>query len=438
MSNRHQRLRVLISAYACQPGKGSEFGVGWNQVQQTARFNDVWVITRSAHREAIEGELRRHANPCVHWVYFDFPRCARLWKHTLSIRLYYYLWQFGAYFIARGLHRRIGFDIAHHVTFVNYSSPTFLALLPVPFVWGPVGGGESSPKTFRTTFDSRGRSLELFRDFARRAGEFDPFVRLTARRAALALATTRETEDRMVRMGCRNTAVMSEAGLSRDDLTALGAIPLPESNLPFRVVTVARLLYWKGQELALRAFAEFHQNFFESEYWIIGEGTDRLRLEQISQSLKLRKSVVFLGRMSRREVFDRMTHCHAVLFPSLHDSGGWACLEAMAARRPVICLDLGGPGLQITSDVGIKIPALSPAQAIADLADALRWLATDRKTRMEMGERGRARVERHFNWDKKGVEFADLYGAIVNTPSERGYPGEFFGRELLPDRYEIL
>src|SRR2546430_4418443 len=41
--------------------------------------------------------------------------------------------------------------------------------------------------------------------------------------------------------------------------------------------------------------------------------------------------------------------------PSLHDSGGWVCLEAMAAGRPVICLDLGGPGYQVTEESGIKI-----------------------------------------------------------------------------------
>ena len=39
-------MRVLLSAYACEPGKGSEAGVGWNSLRQVARYHDVWVLTR--------------------------------------------------------------------------------------------------------------------------------------------------------------------------------------------------------------------------------------------------------------------------------------------------------------------------------------------------------------------------------------------------------
>ena len=51
------RLRVLISAYACEPGKGSEPEVGWQWALQMARFHDVTVLTRTNNREAIEKEL---------------------------------------------------------------------------------------------------------------------------------------------------------------------------------------------------------------------------------------------------------------------------------------------------------------------------------------------------------------------------------------------
>src|SRR5215467_11437860 len=95
------RSRVLISAYGCEPGQGSEFGVGWNQVQQSARFSDVWVITRASHRSVIEAGLKNQANPHVRWMYFDFPGCARPMKYTFLIRAYYYAWQLGAYFVAR-------------------------------------------------------------------------------------------------------------------------------------------------------------------------------------------------------------------------------------------------------------------------------------------------------------------------------------------------
>lgn len=415
MSDGSKRLRVLISAYGCQPGKGSEFGVGWNQVEQSARFNDVWVITRAAHRTAIEDELKLRPIPGVQWVYFDLPGCVRLWKSAYVVRLYYYVWQLAVYFVARRLHRRVQFDVAHHVTFVTYSFPSFLAFLPIPYIWGPVGGGESAPEEFRKRLPTSGRFLEFLREFARDLGEFDPLVRMTAKRSALALGTTRETEARLMRIGCRNTAVMPAVALPATELEMLGKIRVPDLDRPFRIFTVGRLLHWKGHELALRAFAKFHERVPASEYWIIGEGRDRRRLERLCRELRLTTSVAFLGRMSRAEVFEKVAQCHVMLFPSLHDSGGWVCLEAMAAKRPVVCLDLGGPALQVTSEVGIKVPAATPELAVADLAEALEELARNPQRRMRLGERSRTRVDRDFNWSKKGAEFAALYTSVART-----------------------
>ena len=115
--------------------------------------------------------------------------------------LYYYLWQMGIYFLAKRLHREVGFDLVHHVTFVNYWMPSFLALLPVPFVWGPVGGGESAPRAFFRTFSLRGRMYEYLRNLARFVGEHDPFTRLTAQKATIALATTSESATRLRCLG---------------------------------------------------------------------------------------------------------------------------------------------------------------------------------------------------------------------------------------------
>ena len=58
-------------------------------------------------------------------------------------------------------------------------------------------------------------------------------------------------------------------------------------------------------------------------------------------------------------------------------SGGWTCLEAMAAGRPVVCLDLGGPATQVTEETGIKVPAPVPNQAVSGLAEAMTRLARD-------------------------------------------------------------
>ncbi len=50
-------MKVLVSAYACEPGKGSEPGAGWNWVVAAARQHELCVLTRANNRESIEAAL---------------------------------------------------------------------------------------------------------------------------------------------------------------------------------------------------------------------------------------------------------------------------------------------------------------------------------------------------------------------------------------------
>jgi len=405
-------LRILISAYACEPEKGSEPGVGWNWVLQISRFHELWVITRANNQELIEKAMATKPLPNVHWVYFDLPRWARFWKKgERGVHLYYYLWQIGAYFVVRKLHRSVGFNFVHHVTFVNYWMPSFLVLLPIPFIWGPVGGGESAPRSFWRCFSLRGKAYEFLRDLVRSLAQLDPFVRLAARRAAVGLATTPQTEERLRALGCRQVLVFSEAGVPRRDIKELGALPIREGS-PVRFLSLGRLLHWKGFELSLRAFARFARRYPASEYWIVGDGPERRRLEKLAQNLGLTGKVRFWGMIPRSEVLGKLAACDVLVHPSLHDSGGWVCLEAMAAGRPVICLDLGGPALQVTEDTGIKVPATLPEQVVSALAAAFYKLASDPELRARLNLGARKRVEEHFNWEKKGLFMTKLYESL--------------------------
>jgi glycosyltransferase involved in cell wall biosynthesis len=408
---------VLISAYACEPDKGSEPGVGWTWALQISRWHEVWVITRANNRGSIEKALAARPMPNVHWVYFDLPRWAAFWKKgRRGGHAYYYLWQLGAYFVARKLHREVGFDLVHHVTFVNYWLPTFLALLPVPFVWGPVGGGESAPRGFRRCFSLRGKVFELLRDLARRLGELDPFVRLTAQRARVGLATTEETALRLRELGCRKVMVLSQVCMPSEVIARLDAFPVRQSG-PFRLVSIGNLLHWKGFELGLRAFARFQLWAPAAEYWIIGDGPEKKDLAKLAERLGVAERVTFLGAIPRQQVLEKLAECDVLLHPSLHDSGGWVCVEAMAAGRPVVCLDLGGPTVQVTEQTGIKVPAISPEQAVRDLAMAMLHLAQDPDTKARMSKASRRRVEEQFAWTSKGDRLRQIYEGTV-TPAE--------------------
>lgn len=408
-------LKILMSAYACEPGVGSEPGVGWKIAKEMSGRHEVWVITRTNNGPVIGTELSRDPAPNLHFVYFDLPSWARWWKRGLrGVQLYYYLWQIGAYFVARRLRRQVDFDLAQHVTFVKYWSPSFLALLPVPFVWGPVGGGESAPEALRRDVSLRGKAYEMLRNAARRIGEQDPFVKLSARRSAVALATTEETAVRLRGLGARNVKLFSQLGASGEELGQLGrhatnrrVIARVTNAATIRFLSIGRLLHWKGFHLGLSAFER--AGIPGSEYWVVGDGPEQERLAALAEGLGVADRVRFLGDLPREEVFRRLGECDVLVHPSLHDSGGMVCLEAMGIGRPVICLDLGGPAVQVTAETGFKVPAAGPEETVRGLAGAMVRLASDPDLRARMGRAARRRVEEHFSWERKGGQIDGFY-----------------------------
>jgi glycosyltransferase involved in cell wall biosynthesis len=407
------RPRVLLSAYACEPVKGSEPGVGWNWARQLSQFAEVWVLTRANNRSSIEAAVAEHPLPHVQFVYYDLPRWMSFWKsRSRGVHAYYYLWQVGAYFVARNLHRDVSFQLVHHATFASCWFPSFMVFLPAPFVWGPVGGAESTPGSFWNSFSIRGKVYEILRDLSSWRGQCDPFVRATARRAAFALATTPETEKQLRVLGCAHTAVLSLAAIGDEEIRMLAHIPVRTSG-PFRVFSTGRLLHWKGFHLGIAAFARFHHTNPESEYWLIGDGPERQRLEKLACDLSVAEHVHFCGELPRAEALQKIAACDVMVQPSLHDSSGWASIEAMAAGRAVICLDAGGLALQVDEGNGVKIPAVSPSQAVDAIAIALEGLAGNLELRLQYGRAGRARVAAEFNWARKAQEIRRFYDHVL-------------------------
>ena len=67
-------MKILISAYSCEPGRGSERGVGWNVAREVARSHEVWVLTRPEDsKEENAAELAANPVTNLHYVYFTLP-----------------------------------------------------------------------------------------------------------------------------------------------------------------------------------------------------------------------------------------------------------------------------------------------------------------------------------------------------------------------------
>ncbi|MBK8019900.1 MAG: glycosyltransferase family 4 protein [Chloroflexi bacterium] len=412
-----RRLKILISAYACVPGMSSEPGVGWLSVGQAARRHEVWVLTNGEFKEEIEQELALNPMPNVHWIFVDVPsRLTSFWKKgERGRRIHYNLWQYWAYRAAKELHQIERFDVVHHVTFVSYWTPSYLSLLDAPFIWGPVGGGDSTPFSYYSTLSWKSRIAEVIRDVFRGVSEIiDPFIAMTARRAAVALATTEGTAKKMRRLGARNVGIMNEAALTMETIETVQK-PNRHGQKPFRVISIGRLIGWKGYHLGVEAVVKMHQQFPDVEYHILGTGVEADRLKAQIAALGAESYIHLDGYLSRDEVLQKLLDCNVLLHPSLHDSGSWVCMEAMAAGLPVVCLRLGGPATIVDDESGFRPSGENPQRSIDEMAEALVTLAHNPELAARMGEAARRRIHEHFTWPKKGDIYDQIYRELVKT-----------------------
>ena len=309
--------------------------------------------------------------------------------------------------MARRLHRRVRFDLFHHLTYENdWMASIIGALLPVPYVRGPGGGAHRIPKPFLKGFGLRGRLAELRRSFGQWVFRHDPFFVLSQQRARVILACSREAVEGVPARWRHKVQLLSVNGISSRELTPPQQQTRSEK---FTVLSAGRLVPLKGFDLALRAFKTLAEKHPEAGFTIVGKGPELNRLESLIHELGLEKQARIESWMARERLLASMRSCDVFLFASLRDGGGLVVVEAMASGKPVVCLDLGGPGLHVNEECGFKVPARNPDQAVRDMAVALEKLASNRNLCAQMGRAAFERARQVYDWDRVSERIIEAY-----------------------------
>jgi glycosyltransferase involved in cell wall biosynthesis len=191
--------------------------------------------------------------------------------------------------------------------------------------------------------------------------------------------------------------------------------PRPPRHGPLKLLYVGNLLALKGIDLAIEAFAA---SGIDATFALVGAGSYLKAAKKLAADLGLQTKVTFLGRLPREQVLKMYPDYDIFVFPSLHDTGGYAVIEAMFNELPVICLDCGGPAVAVQAGCGVKVPLGSRAQVISGLASALRSYAEDRAALLEHGRAARRMILRSYDWDRKGEEMNRCYLRAVGRTEE--------------------
>ena len=420
-------MNVLISAYACNPlatedSYPGEAILGWNLVRQLSRRHRLWVITRAYNFEAIERAQKNGEAAQAVFHYLSLPKAfSGLLRNFFGFRVYYLFWQIQAYRFARRLHRKVGFDVFHQITFNNDWMPSFIgALLPIPFLWGPVGGGQRIPPGLFKELDFKNRALERARMLGQWFWRHNYFRKRGARRAAAILVCNQETKQKLLPHS-RSIFFFPVNGISPDDFCQESGPGLhPEGR--FRILFAGRLDPIKGLGLGLRAFEIFKGKFPRAVLEIVGSGPEEIQLKKFVAARGMQSNVRFIPWLPRPELFRKMEQCDIFLFPSLRDGGGAVVVEAMSAGKPVIGLDSGGPGFHIRPEWGIKILPRNPGQVVRDMAESMEKLCLDEGLRSRLGRAARRRAGEFYVWDRLGQRLFDIYGEALPPDMDESSP----------------
>lgn len=389
-------MKIFLNAYACEPNKGSEPGVGWHWAIELSKdkSKEVHVLTRANNKGVID-EFWSHQNKPdnLFFHYYDLPP-VWIWlkHHGLPVNIYYSMWLFGAGRCVKSLNDRIHFDLAHHLTFGVFRDAPFLCGLKIPYVIGPVGGGEYTPKSLMCLHGTlKDRMTEIVRKFVNKVALLNPFFYLAYKKASLILTKTDETKKALGYTSFKKNAVTSlEIGI--DKINVDNSIKRNKHVFLY----VGRFIYWKGIVLTLISFKDYHDRFDnDAHLMLIGKGNLRTKIEQFAIANNLTDKITIIDWINQKDLLYYYQSCGVMLFPSLHDSSGNVVLEAMSCGMPVVSLDCGGPAVVLGRNLKslvVNVDDRSVSQVAFAISERLNTVVFDDDTYQSISEKCVARA----------------------------------------------
>lgn len=402
-------MRILLSAYACEPNRGSEPGFGWNWAYYLAKGgNEVFLLTRVHAQEVIEKELLNQHIPNLHIYYIDIPHWIKPFLvGKASIYFHYFIWQKQAYLFSRQLIER--FDITHHVTWGSLHGGSELWKLAKPFIFGPIGGGQVAPKAFLKYFGKEQFWERLRTLFTHNITIFFPRVTKTISNSRLVLVSNNETLSLVKSMHAKHTRLFLDSGLPQDFIPRIR--PLHEPDEKLKILWVGRVYPRKGLELVFEVLQHVNIPF---EFNIIGDGPWGYKIPIWIKSYNLNDKVHWFGSLDWNDLKKKYTNNDVFFFTSLRETFGSQFLEAMAYGLPIITLNQSGARDFIPDDAGIKVDVSTPEETSRLLAEAIERLWYMPELRKQMGKVA-YQFAKNQTWNNKVADMENIYKGILKN-----------------------
>ena len=391
----------MVSAYACEPGYGTEIGVGWHWILEMSKHFEVWVLTRQSNKDNIEDWIfENHFDRDIHFVYYDLPEKLRFWKKGLrGVRTYYCLWQRLTNKIIKKTMIENDIKVYHLLTYGNSLWPASRYGMKQTFIWGPTGGVDTIPKDYSKHYPAKARFVEFVRRSIVRCLKINIGFKKRCKNADLILCKSYGMYNNIPKV------YQDKACLFTDVAVELKNSSQSNNGDVTKYLAVGRLDAWRVFDVLIEAFAKAVRENEKIRLEIVGDGKDRKRLEKLIEDNDMETHIRMCGQLSMKEYETKVAESDVIVNPSLKEGAVTVAFDSLAMEKPLIGIDTGGYTRYFDESRSKIIKLARRNTTINRLSEAIVEM-TDKNLRNQMI--GQIKIDKQkYTWDKKGLEIRD-------------------------------
>jgi glycosyltransferase involved in cell wall biosynthesis len=197
-------------------------------------------------------------------------------------------------------------------------------------------------------------------------------------------------------------------GIDQRAFTHPGPDPFPHVRGRPRVVFVGRIVWPKGPETLIRAFAQLQTPGVR--LLLVGDGPQRARCERLARQLGVAERIHVTGFIAHDRVPAVLTSADLLVLPSVYEELGTVLVEALHAGLPVIASRVGGiPEVVGDNETGLLVPPGDPGA----LARAIDTVLGEPELARRLAANGR-RLAPRYDLDRVAGQVADLYAQVIS------------------------
>ncbi len=399
-------MKILYIAYSCSPCNGSEDKIGWNVPFESAKENEVYVITLIEQKKYIDEYLSKNPVKNLHFAYIDIPSFyKKIFKGSL-FSLRFGMYNRRAFKEAKKLCAENDIRLIHQVTPIEFRAiGDYGKIKNVKYVVGPIGAAQVIPKPLKD-YEKGHRFIEFSRSVANKWAKFNLKVTKKLSRCETVLFANNETKDYLMPLVKNNYSVITDVGVNESEIALTPQSKEEKDGVEF--LYAGRLIYWKGLSFLFDALELLPENA-NYQLKIVGDGRDLGTLKaRCESSNKLKSHVVFFGKVPFEKMNEKYRSADAFVFPTLRDTSGMVVIEALSQGLPVITINSFGVAVIVNEKCGFTYRGKSKEEYLNNLKDVLLKCIEDKKLLNDLANSSVEEAKK-YTWQQKYASYKKFY-----------------------------